>query len=31
MAVLQVKTLSSILFEVPFDFERFAGKESAVS
>ena len=31
IAVSQVKTLGSILFKVPFDFERFAGKESAIS
>ena len=31
VAVSQVKALDSILFEVPFDYERFTGKESAVS
>ena len=31
VAVSRVKTLDGLLFEVPFDFERFTGKESAVS
>jgi len=31
VAVSQVKTLDRVLFEVPFDYERFMGKESAVS
>jgi ATP-dependent DNA helicase PIF1 len=31
VAVSQVKALDGILFEVPFDYERFTGKESAVS
>jgi len=31
VAVSRVKTLNRLLFEVPFDYERFTGKESAVS
>ena len=31
VAVSRVKTLSGLLFEVPFDFERFTCKESAIS
>ena len=31
VAVSRVKTLDGVLFEVPFDYERFTGKESAVS
>ena len=31
VAVSRVKTLDGILFEVPFDYEKFTGKESAVS
>jgi len=31
VAVSRVKTLAGVLFEVPFDYERFTGKESAIS
>ena len=31
IAVSRVKTLDSVLFEVPFDFEHFTFKDSAVS
>ena len=31
VAVSQVKALDGVLFEVPFDYKRFTGKESAVS
>jgi ATP-dependent DNA helicase PIF1 len=31
IAVSQVKALDSVLFEVPFDFEHFTHKDSAVS
>jgi ATP-dependent exoDNAse (exonuclease V) alpha subunit len=31
VAVSRVKTLARVLFEVPFDYERFTGKESAIS
>jgi hypothetical protein len=31
VAVSRVKTLDGVLFEVPFDYERFTGKESAIS
>src|ERR1700716_840605 len=31
VAVSQVKALDGVLFEVPFDYERFTGRESAVS
>ena len=31
VAVSRVKTLDGLLFEVPFDYERFTGRESAVS
>jgi hypothetical protein len=31
IAVSCVKTLDRLLFKVPFDFERFTGKESAIS
>ena len=27
----QVKTLAGVLFEVPFDFDRFIGVDSAIS
>jgi hypothetical protein len=30
VAVSRVKTLNSLLFESPFDFEQFTGKESAI-
>ena len=31
VAVSRVKTLARVLFEVPFDYKRFTGKESATS
>jgi hypothetical protein len=31
IAVSRVKTLHGIIFEVPFDYEKFMGRESAVS
>ena len=31
VAVSRVKTLNGVLFERPFDYERFTGRESAVS
>ena len=31
VAVSRVKTLDSLLFEVPFDYERFTSRESAIS
>lgn len=31
VAVSRVKTLDGLLFEVPFDYERFTGRDSAVS
>src|SRR5271156_6058926 len=31
VAVSRVKTLNGVLFEMPFDYERFTGTESAVS
>jgi hypothetical protein len=31
MAVSRVKTLDGVLFEGPFDYERFTSRESAVS
>jgi len=31
IAISQVKALDRVLFEVPFDYERFTGKESAIS
>jgi ATP-dependent DNA helicase PIF1 len=31
VAISQVKTLDRVLFKVPFDYERFTSKESAVS
>jgi hypothetical protein len=31
VAVSQVKTLDRVLFKVPFDYERFTGRELAIS
>ena len=31
VAVSYVKTLDRLLFEAPFDYKRFTGRESAVS
>jgi hypothetical protein len=31
IAVLYIKTLDSLLFEIPFDYKVFTGKKSAVS
>jgi ATP-dependent DNA helicase PIF1 len=31
VAVSRVKTLDGLLFEGPFDYERFTGKESVIS